>query len=475
MRHSYLLAFFLCLGQLLHAQNDPVTDFVNAPELSQASIGLLVKNLETGAVVASHDPMVCRIPASVTKVITTATAMEILGDTFRFRTRIEMTGQIVDSVLKGNLYIRGGGDPTLESEYNPTKNTFYTSVLEKVQSLGIKRIEGHIVGDASYFQEDGAPFGWLIEDHGSHYAPTPSSLSIHDNRIKFVVTSDSNGCSLSKITPYTPLFTPRLMLSQKGKDADWRITKADFSWQPAVQGSVPMNTCQNMMTEIPEPALFAADSLRRLLIGNGIIVTESAVTTRKFDSEPNRKEILCFKSSRLKEIEQKTNYISINWYAENIFRILSKKQDSIAPCTDWRAAQVISKFWNGKSAAANKVFQVDGSGMSMKNALSPQYLVDVLSYMYKDSKNFKSFLSTLPIAGKSGTVAGFLKGTKLEGKAYVKSGSMTRVLNYAGYINVGNKWYAFCVMVSNFTDKKLLKQQITKVLTETIEEDTLIP
>lgn len=475
MRHSYILAILLCVGQWLHAQNDPVSDFVNAPELSQAGIGLLIKNLETGNVVASHQPMVCRNPASVTKIVTTATAMELLGDTFRFRTKIEMTGEIKDSILKGNLYIRGGGDPTLESDYNPTKNNFYTSVLEKIKSLGIKRIEGHVIGDASFFQEDGAPFGWLIEDHGSHYSPTPSSLSIHDNRIKFVVTSDTNGCSLSKITPYTPLFLPRLMLSQKGKEAEWRVTKADFSWQPAVQGNVPMGTCQTMMTEIPEPALFAADSLRRLLINNNIIVTENATTTRKFDSEPNRKEIFCFTSSRLKEIEQKTNYISINWYAENIFRILSKQQDSVAPCTDWRAANVVANFWKGKSDAAGKVFQVDGSGMSMKNALSPQFLVDVLSFMYKDTKYFKSFLSTLPVAGKSGTVGNFLKGTKLEGKAYVKSGSMTRVLNYAGYINVDNKWYAFCVMASNFTDKKLLKQQITKVLTEAIAEDTLVP
>ena len=108
----------------------------------------------------------------------------------------------------------------------------------------------------------------------------------------------------------------------------------------------------------------------------------------------------------------------------------------------------------------------------MKNAISPKFMVDILSYMNVQSPYSKSFLYTLATAGRNGTVASFMKGTALEGKAYVKSGSMERVQNYAGYINANDKWYAFCIMVSNFSgQRKPVVQQIATLINEVIKGD----
>ena len=178
------------------------------------------------------------------------------------------------------------------------------------------------------------------------------------------------------------------------------------------------------------------------------------------------------KSATLKEIERVTNHKSNNLYAESIFLILSKQKDSLAPCVGWRSASVISKYWAGLGIETKRIFQVDGSGLSMKNALSPKFMVDVLSYMHNQSTYSKSFLQTLPTAGRNGTVAGFMQGTALEGKAFVKSGSMERVQNYAGYINANNKWYAFSIMVSNFSgQRKPMVQQIVKMINAVIAAD----
>lgn len=455
------------------AQNAAITNFVNSDNLTQASVGFLVKDLTNGKVVAQYQENTDRNPASVTKIITTASAMELLTDTFRFKTNVEYCGTITeDSTLVGDLYIRGDGDPTLGSAYAPVTCDFFSETLMAIQQKGIKRITGHVVGDATVFQEDGAPFHWLVEDIGSSYSPTPSGLNINDNLLGIVLSSDSNGISCTQCAPYTALMQPKIEMTQEGKNVAWRMTKTDFSWTPTLRGNIPMDAKQFIKTEMPEPALFLADSIRNMLILSGIEVEQEATTAKWYKRDSIRDTIFTHQSNTLKEIERVTNYKSNNLYAECIFLTLSKTKDSLAPRVGWQSANVISKFWEGKGLESKKVFQVDGSGLSMKNAISPKFMVDVLSYMYTQSKYAKQFLYTLPTAGRNGTVASFMKGTALEGKAYVKSGSMERVQNYAGYINANNKWYAFCIMVSNFTGvRKPLVKQISTMINQVIAAD----
>ena len=454
------------------AQNSAITEFVNSDNLTQASVGFLVKDITNGKVVAHYQENTDRNPASVTKIITTASAMEMLTDTFRFKTNIEYCGTISDSILHGDLYIRGGGDPTLGSAHAPVTCDFFSETLIALQQKGIKQITGHIVGDATVFREDGAPFHWLVEDIGSSYSPTPSGLNIQDNLLGIVISSDSTGISCTNCTPFTSLMQPKIEMTQAPKEKSWRMTKTDFSWNPTLRGNLPMDSKQYIKTEMPEPALFLADSMRNMLLAAGIEVALEATTTKWYKRDSIRDTLFIHKSNTLKEIERVTNYKSNNLYAECIFLTLSKQQDTIGPCVGWRSANVISKYWTSKGLEANRIFQVDGSGLSMKNAISPKFMVDVLTYMHTSSKYQKQFLYTLPTAGRNGTVASFMKGTALEGKAFVKSGSMERVQNYAGYINANGKWYAFCIMVSNFTGvRKPLVKQIATLINEVIAAD----
>lgn len=454
------------------AQNSAITEFVNSDNLTQASVGFLVKDITNGKVVAHYQENTDRNPASVTKIITTASAMEMLTDTFRFKTNIEYCGTISDSILHGDLYIRGGGDPTLGSAHAPVTCDFFSETLIALQQKGIKQITGHIVGDATVFREDGAPFHWLVEDIGSSYSPTPSGLNIQDNLLGIVISSDSTGISCTNCTPFTSLMQPKIEMTQAPKEKSWRMTKTDFSWNPTLRGNLPMDSKQYIKTEMPEPALFLADSMRNMLLAAGIEVALEATTTKWYKRDSIRDTLFIHKSNTLKEIERVTNYKSNNLYAECIFLTLSKQQDTIGPCVGWRSANVISKYWTTKGLEANRIFQVDGSGLSMKNAISPKFMVDVLTYMHTSSKYQKQFLYTLPTAGRNGTVASFMKGTALDGKAFVKSGSMERVQNYAGYINANGKWYAFCIMVSNFTGvRKPLVKQIATLINEVIAAD----
>lgn len=475
-----LFSFMILLVFQSHA--GALEDFLASENLKQASVGFIIKNIDNDSVVAQYQAEVCRNPASVTKLITTATALELLTDSFCFSTVVKMSGEIVDSVLQGNLYIQGGGDPSLESSFNPKKDQFYSVVADTLKAMGIKEISGRIIGDASLFQEDGAPLSWMVEDIGSSYSPTPSALSVHDNLLSFAITSDSSGFSISRVKPYTSLFQPEFQMSQRrDQPLSWRFSKSDFSWCPVVRGNLPLGTCQSFKTELSEPAYFLADSLKKLLILKEMIVPEGVTTTRWPDCDLSAdtlfKELYRHTSAPLVDICRVTNYKSLNLYAENIFQILSLNRDSVSPCSAWSAALTVERYWKKKGLASERIFQVDGSGMSTKNAISPIFIVDLLTYMHQRSSYSQAFLSTLPTAGKHGTVASFMKGTPLAGKTFLKSGSMERVKNYAGYIFANGKKYAFCIFVSNFTGRaNKVAQQISQLLNGVVNEDNeLLP
>ena len=464
MKQTITLTAFIFSFITLFSQT-PLQQFISAENLSSAGISLLIRDIKTGEDVVEHNANTARTPASLVKVITTATALELLTDTFQFQTRIEYDGTITpDSVLNGNIYIVGGGDPTLESTNQKTPSNFYPNTIEAIQKAGIRKINGQIIGDASLFEEYGAPCQWLVEDIGTYYSPSPSALSIFDNLLYITLQSDSFDVRLEKTRPPSQRYIPNIEIKTGSKEIAWRSSNCDFSWQPTIRGVMPINNRITVRTEIPEPALLAADSLYNLLIDSGIPVSSAPTTIRAHGkNNKTRNLIYTYYSAPLRTIISETNYRSINLNAENIFLYLALQRDSIA--TYQEAAAMVSSYWEKKGLPVKKIFQIDGSGLSLKNAINAEFFVQLLIYMKEKAKYRKTFFASLPTAGVSGTVSSFLAGTSLSGKVYAKSGSMDRVQNYCGYIQHKDKWYAFCIMVNNYTgERNPIRKQISDLL-----------
>ena len=142
-----------------------------------ASFSLLIQDVETGTVVFAYDTIRQMSPASVLKTVTTATALELLGEDYQFPTTISYDGQIEQGVLRGNLYIEGSGDPTLGSRhfaadknnYRPDQNRFIPQWITAIQNAGIQQIEGRIIADESIFDTEGTSMKWMQEDLGADY------------------------------------------------------------------------------------------------------------------------------------------------------------------------------------------------------------------------------------------------------------------------------------------------------------------
>ena len=430
------------------AQQQVVRQFVNSNGLSAAGIGIMVKEVETGKVVAQYQPETNRIPASTTKLLTTATALEVLGDSMRFETRITYSGYIKDSVLHGNLYVVGGGDPSLESDFF-VHNGIFAKMVSAIHRAGIRQIDGKIIGDASLYTVRNVPTQWLIEDVGSYYGQTPSALAFNDNLffLTFAPTDSIRPPHLEAILPHTRLLRIDNQLTL-GNPMWWHVYGDSHSWYKIIRGEVPATRKTLIRVENPEPALLVADSLSRELYRHGIHNRGAGSTQWTKVRAPKSPCIYVHYSLPLRDIIAVTNHKSVNLFAENIFLYLALRINATGDYE--HAINSVTRFWNGKGLNCSHIHQVDGSGLSMKNALNPDFMTNLLVYMKRDSKYADAFTASLATAGVNGTVKTFLTGTPLQGKMLAKSGSMDRVQNFCGYIIYKQKWYAFTIMVNNF-------------------------
>src|ERR1035437_304443 len=276
MKRIKLIIPLLILSFMMTAKN-PVTDFVNNPLLENANISLLVKDLSTNKTIFQFRPNNSTIPASTMKLVTTATALEILGPKFCFQTKLEIDGKInSDGVLNGNLYIRGGGDPTLGSEHLG-EHDFLTKWVEEVKKLGIKKINGQIIADGTLYDDQGVNPKWTWEDIGNYYAAGASGISYMDNTYQLVLKSGIEGSTpeILRVEPEIPTLTFENQL----KSTSIAFDSAYFYGAPhsnlrSIHGEIPANRIEYIIKgDIPNPGLLLAEHFQDKLLENGINIS----------------------------------------------------------------------------------------------------------------------------------------------------------------------------------------------------------
>ena len=461
MKKNFLLFALIFINVCwLYAQTPPaLTNFLNKKNLAHASIGLKVIDLNTKKILVSYNENQSLIPASNMKLVTTATALETLGNRFYFETPLLYDGFIQNNTLQGNLYIKGSGDPTLGSEFNPdNKENFLKEWLSAINRAGIRNVTGNIIALDQLFGYEGVSPKWLWEDAGNYYAPGIYGISVFDDMYRVYLQSFAPD-SLTKILYTEPKInnlqlTNEIKASNDSSDDSW-VSSLPFSNEVRLYGTIPANRSSFAVKgAIPDPGLFLANYFRDYLQKNGITIEGKATTYRLNPGTPVETKILCVtRSIDLASIIQTTNVESNNQYAEHLYKVLTVL-DSVD----------IPDYWRKKGLDSDALFVYDGSGTSPQDAVSTGFLIDLLVYMNDQSGNSAVFYQSLPVAGRNGTVASLLKNTSLEGKARLKSGSLSNVQSFSGYVESKGKRYAVSLIINNFTGKRSeLKKEIEQL------------
>lgn len=436
------------------------------PALSEAVMSICARSGDGRTLVdIDGDNMV--MPASNMKLISTGAALHALGSDYRFKTGLGHDGKIVDGVLKGNLYIIGGGDPTLGS-----KDSIATSLdrtfaqWEKiVRDAGIRRIEGMIIGDGRYFEGMPEHPSWLWSDIGTYYGAGATGLMFYENMQSFTASPGQKVGAPVNIAPSYPEtpwmeFRYNCATGDKGTGDQLYMYASDLAPIAEIRGTFGVDRarkrvdCSNKFPEYTCASYFA-DYLK----GRGIPSEGPAdfrlCTDISGTPAANLTMLGSTSSPSLKRIAFETNHASNNLYAETLFRSIGKAKTGSA-CYDSSYVALNDVLKELEINVSEGLQIVDGSGLSRQNYVSADFICGFLAAMM-GSPCFEDYVSSLPSPGSHGTLAYNMQNIPAETKARikVKSGSMNGVRCYSGYIipteGCKEDTIIFSIMVNNCT------------------------
>jgi D-alanyl-D-alanine carboxypeptidase/D-alanyl-D-alanine-endopeptidase (penicillin-binding protein 4) len=241
-----------------------------------------------------------------------------------------------------------------------------------------------------------------------------------------------------------------------------------------IKGTIPANSDSFCVKgNLHDPPRFAGQLIKEALESRNLPIMGSVITDRELNTpidykDAGLKEIGRIESPKLKDIITVINQLSNNLYAEHVHKAISAHKTGLG--SNSNSNDIIKSHWVAKGLDAGALFVTDGSGLSRSNAISTTNLVKMLMIVAKD-KTSSDFKKSLPVAGKSGTLRNMCKGTKAEGNVMAKSGTMTRVKGYAGYVNTASgRPVVFAMLFNNYAcSNNEITKKIEKLMVKMAE------
>jgi D-alanyl-D-alanine carboxypeptidase/D-alanyl-D-alanine-endopeptidase (penicillin-binding protein 4) len=439
--------------------------------LRNASLGfaLIPVAAKSPDALTGYHPDLALLPASTLKVVTTATALELLGSDFRFETVLQHTGVIeADGTLKGDVIIKGGGDPTLGASEISQSFLKWQGVLK---NAGIQKVEGRIIGDASLFGTQLRPDSWQWNDLGNYYAAGACGLTFHRNHFSchFITGEVGTVAQLTGTKPKLPgvTFVNEMMIGEVGSGDQGYLYAAPYSTLVYLHGTLPAGGKRfTIRGALPDPAYFCARAFSHHLEKGGLEVIGEPTTIRHLQigrkSLGTRHLLSTQYSAPLAQLIVTSNMRSNNLHAESLHRILGAKKGEGG--TTSAASKVVTAHRQGKKIDLTGFQMTDGCALSRTNSITARQMTLML-YHLANSPHFETFYQSLPIAGRPGTLRKIAQGANCEGLAHAKSGSIERVKTSCGYLGtISGERYAFTLLINNFTGEvSSVKAKIVRI------------
>lgn len=460
---TIIVCFIAITIQCQESLQKKLNELYNQPFYKHANLGVSVRDVANGITLAAISKDKMMIPASTLKIITTMVAHKKFGPNYRYETIISYDGSIGnDGTLHGNIYIKGSGDPTLGGGRiigNPSLKEWENKIVESIRLAGIHCVEGDII---SIIRSDNAPplgDSWQWHDLGNYYASGSYPLNVNENLYNVYFSRNFELNELAKISYIEP-YIPHLQInswvtldSTFAEDKSY-IFGIPYTYQRDIRGSIPKGkTLFRIKGAIPDPPLFLAYRLHNALEQHHI--SGSHYKTQKENNIPAvLQPIAKHYSPALSEIIKYANESSINLYTDALLDLIGQSQ------IVKENAGILKSVLRNEGFDVQPVHLEDGSGLSARNLISADFMSD---FLYRQIKNQdKNKISELlPTVGINGTVKTLLQKSPAKGKMWVKSGSMDKVLTYAGYGQTASgKFVSFSIMLNGSTAKNMRENKI---------------
>ncbi|QOJ29252.1 MAG: D-alanyl-D-alanine carboxypeptidase/D-alanyl-D-alanine-endopeptidase [Ignavibacteriales bacterium] len=439
------------------------------PDFYNAQWGVCIQSLETGEFLYRRNENKLLMPASNLKLLTTASGLQFLGSDFRFKTEIGYSGKIEGTTLKGDLIIRGYGDPTISGRY--TKDDvlkYFNDWADSLINAGIEEITGNVIGDDNAFDDIGLGSGWSWDYESYWYSAPSGALSLNDNCVDIVASPAKNGDKAEiKLIPdnkYTVIVN-RVITVPFDSSAGIEIYRERGTNVITVSGKIREGSKPvKLYATVNNPTQFFVVVLKEVLKAKGINVRGFAIDIDDQQSETESDFNLLFmhESLPLSEIIKVINKNSQNFFAEQLLKAIAYYKTGLGTST--RGIRQIKQITPRMGINSDNFTMVDGSGLSRLNLISAQQMVAVLRYMYQ-SEYFNDYYNSLPIAGRDGTLADRMRKSAAFEKIRAKTGFIGGVRSLSGYaVTADGETIAFSMIVNNFTVPLVLAENLQDMI-----------
>lgn len=446
LAYALICIYFVLMAPVALAQTltEQIDAILKSPALEHGIQGVLIRSLRTNTTIYEHNSDCLMTPASNLKLLVSATALEQLGPDHTYKTEVYTTGKLMNGALDGNIIIKGGGDPVLET-------SGLIDLAKQIMTSGISRINGNVIADDSMFDNQRLGWGWGWDTLPYYYAAEISALSLNRNTIDvYVYPGKKIGAKAEiKLVPDAEYMTvdSNATTGAPGSEKTIWINRTLGQNIVKIGGSIALDakvTEREAPVTMEEPQLYAGCVFAAELSKLGIKVTGSVEVGK---TPTDAKLVAAHTSPPLSKIIALLNKPSDNLVAEmllkNLGTIVKGKGSSDA------GLEVEKEFFKKIGMDTAETCIVDGSGLSRLDYISPRNLVTLLTFM-QASKNSKVYIDSLPIAGVDGTLAYRMKGTSAQGNVKAKTGYVNHVSALSGFVNTkSGEPLVFSIIMNN--------------------------
>lgn len=458
---------------------------LDSDAFSTARWGVAVVSLSDGKLIYERNGDNLFTPASNIKVYTTAVALDLLGGDYRWRTSVYSgTEPDASGTIRGDLILYGRGAPDLVSHNQKENANSLDELALALMQRGVKRIQGNVVGDESYFRGDEIGDGWQWNDLQWYFGAEASALSVDDNEVDINIASprtldEKPKIVSSDVDDYVHLNND-MATTRRGGRFTIGVQRGLSDNDVHVWGEFPLGSGgYGVRLSVHRPALWSAGLFLSALKAHGISVDGLAKVrdsripeAERFKPDASR-ELAFVTSKPLSQIVKLTNKESINLYAELILRTLGREQAALLPSAgsgrergDDEAGTALVRLWLSRSGIANDRIAIhDGCGLSRLDLVTPKATAALLFAVHR-TPAAEVFKESLPVAGVDGTLQGRLGG--LAGRVVAKTGTLTYDHSLSGYLTAANGGtFAFSIMCNDSVSKtggiRLIDQLVSTI------------
>lgn len=420
----YTLFSISVLAQISDAKIDSI--LVELPSSSMVSV--VIYNPISQEYVYLKNGNESLTPASNLKLITSAVALKYFGSDFNFSTKFYLNdAKIQDTLYSGDLFIKGFGNALF-------KISDIDSVINALKQLGIRQINGNIITDDSFFDNNYNREEWIVDENSNVNVPPVSAIVLDRNMIVLRLRTKGDAGSLLTYEKYPDIkfieVNMNARVRQKRSYPKFETEFTDSLIKIDISGGLIKRKYSKTYSVYAEnPSLFFSMVVLDLLEKAGIKVIGQPLSATLFRNE----NVIASIDENIGEFLDRMNKDSDNFIAESIFKSVGAAYSGLQG-NSFYATQALIKYLENINAIEDSIAILDGSGISKFNKLSGITLVKVLENMYADNENFETFYNSLSVLGEDGTLKGRMKNTKIRTNFRGKTGTLNGVTALSGYL-----------------------------------------